>query len=138
PDIATDIMQSVAVCWKLRDRRDARKSVSARVLIGKISLMGVGHPLAALSEVVTPGIEIPRKPAACRKLPLRFRGQPFPRPQRICLRIFIRNVHDRKPFFPFDRTCRTQWMAPVRTIDKRPPLKVVIEWDRLTGRRKDH
>src|SRR5215831_7590408 len=69
PDVANHVVEPVAVRWIRRDGRSARITVSARVLVWKIPLPGVGHVPVLRSELIAPrefrAIEAP----TCRELP---------------------------------------------------------------------
>ena len=138
PDVPGHVIEAVAVRRKLRDRRDARERVRAGVVIGKVPLMRVRHPLAALAELIAPRKELPGQAAARRKLPFRFGRQTLAGPLRIRQRIRVRDVHDGKALLPLDRALRTERMAPARAVDVRPPLIRIGERNGMVGRGKDH
>src|SRR6185437_11806202 len=54
PNVTGHIEQAVAICRKLRDRRDARKPVLAGILNWKLSLKNIRHPFAAWFQFVAP------------------------------------------------------------------------------------
>src|SRR5436309_3272325 len=129
PHVAGHVVQPVPVGRKPRHRPDAREPVLARVVVGKMPLVGVRHPLAPWLERVAPRIELPGETAARRELPLRFGRQALPGPRRIRLRVCVGDVHYRELILPRYRAPWTQGMTPVRALHVRPPLEVVIQRD---------
>jgi hypothetical protein len=95
-------METVAIRWKLRDRRNPGEAVLTRVVIGKMPLMSVGHQLAAAAELVAPREELPGEAAARGKLPFRFSRQALSCPLRVRSRIRIGDVHHGKPLLALD------------------------------------
>src|SRR5688572_28476393 len=79
PNVAPDVVEAVAILGKLRNRSAVREGVSTRVVIGKVALMGVGHPLTVFLEFIAPGKEVPRLASARGKFPFRFGGQTLSR-----------------------------------------------------------
>src|SRR5688572_24148641 len=100
----------------------------------KMSLMTVRHPLAALVEFIAPRIQLSGETTTRRELPLCFGRQTLAGPLRVSERVFVRDMHDRKLRFAFDRAFWTEWMTPVGTIDERPPLEMIVERHRMIGR----
>src|SRR5882672_6423578 len=92
-------------------------------MIGKVTLMAVGHPLVRNLERIAPGEELPSQATARRKFPFRFRRQALAGPARICERVFIRHVNNRPSFLPLDRTRRAGWMTPVHAWDVTAPFR---------------
>jgi hypothetical protein len=62
-------MEPVGVGGKLRNRRDANELISPAIVNEKVALMTVGHPLPFAPEIVSPGEELARQPAARGELP---------------------------------------------------------------------
>ena len=102
PHVAGDVMEPVAVRGELRHWRESRERIRAGIVIGKVTLMAVGHPPIRDLERIAPGEELPRQAAARRKFPFRFRRQPLAGPPRIRERVFIRHVNDRPSILPLD------------------------------------
>src|SRR5689334_5652805 len=75
PDVADDVVETVAVGRERADRRRAREAVRAQVLPWELALPGVGHHATAGREVVAPGEAPALEAAAGGALPLRLRGQ---------------------------------------------------------------
>lgn len=103
-----------------------------------MSLKGVGHELSALLEGVSPGVGFAIEAAALGILVLGFGGQPPPFPLAIGVGVLIGDVDDRVLFFAFEVTVRSLRVAPVGTFHVVPPLKVVVEWNRVIGWREDN
>src|SRR6187399_3452590 len=57
PYVSGDVDQSVAVRRKLSYGRDPREPVAARVVVGEVAVMNVGHLPSTRAELITPGIE---------------------------------------------------------------------------------
>src|SRR5262245_266229 len=55
PDIADHVVEAVAVGRKGRDRRRPFEPVLSQILVREFTLPGIGHLLAAGSELVAPG-----------------------------------------------------------------------------------
>src|SRR5688500_14480822 len=108
--------------------------VLARITIGKVSLMTVRHPLAAALEVVAPGEDLSAQPAARCELPLGFSRQPLGRPLCVRERVLVGDVHDGKLLLAVDRTVGAERVSPVGAFRVRPPLKMIVEWNRLRWR----
>jgi hypothetical protein len=58
PVVPRDVIESVSIGRKLRNGRDSREPVRARIFVRELSLMDVGHPLAVLLEFVSPGAAV--------------------------------------------------------------------------------
>src|SRR5688572_7067447 len=64
PDVAGHVVEAVTVGRKLRYRREARIAVVGGVLDRKLSLPGVGHPLAVWTKFVAPDKGLARQATA--------------------------------------------------------------------------
>src|SRR5437773_76896 len=64
PHVAGHVVQPVPVRRKPLHRPDTGEPVLARVVVGKMPLVGVRHPLAPWLERVAPRIELPGETAA--------------------------------------------------------------------------
>src|SRR5207244_12384223 len=95
PDVAADVVESVAVRRKRADRRGALVTVELQVLPGERALPRVGHRLAAGELVVAPGEHPPVESAAGRELPLSLGREALAGPAGVRLRILVGRVHAR-------------------------------------------
>ena len=127
PDIAGDVIQPIAVGGKLRHGRDAGEPIGARIVIGKVALVGVGHPAAILLQGIAPRKDLPCQAASRRELPLRFGRQPLAGPSCIGERVVVCDMHNRKSWLSHDRAFWTERMAPVCAVNVRPPLKIIVQ-----------
>src|SRR5207245_8774773 len=123
--------------WVLSDGSDSDITIFAGVVIGKVSLMGIGHPLAVGAKLVAPDEGLSTQSTARRELPFRFRRKPLTCPLGVCQRVFISDLHDGIGVLSLDVACRAFWMAPVRSAHIAPPLEVVVERYRVIGRREN-
>src|SRR5580765_2350155 len=121
PYVAGDVIESVAVWWKLRNWRDPEECICAGVVIGKVTLMAIRHPPVAILERIAPGEHLAGQPAARRKFPLRFGRQPLAGPLRVGERVLKSHLHDRPLFFSLDGTRGTGRVPPARAANERPP-----------------
>src|ERR1700733_7707040 len=137
PYIARHVVQSVPGGEKLRDGRNARVSIRCGVVIRKMSLVGVGHPLAVNAVFIAPHVNFARESTARGKFPLRFRWQTLASPFGIRCGIRVRNLDHRIVSAAFQVAFWTKRMTPVRTRNIGPPLRKVVERYRMSGRRKD-
>src|SRR5271166_1710309 len=83
PDVASHVVEAVAIRGKRFHWRDTREAILAGILDREYSLVGVRHEFAARLELITPRIELPAQASARSKLPLGFRRQSLARPLRV-------------------------------------------------------
>src|SRR5262245_18991541 len=84
PHVTGHIPQTVPVGWERACRRRAPIAIFGNIVIGKVSLEGIGHVLAAGHELVAPVVRFAVEPAARRKFELRFCWQAPARPLAVC------------------------------------------------------
>ena len=137
PDVAAHVVEPIAVGRELGHRGDAREAIGGAVLVGEVSLVGVGHPLAVAPERVAPRIDLAGQAAARGEFPFGLRGQALAGPGRVGDRIFVGDVHDGERLAAADRAGRTERMPPVRALHVRPPLEWVVDRHGMVGRRED-
>src|SRR5678815_2469493 len=70
PHVTGDVVKSITVWRKLRHRCDPGECIRTRVVIGKMTLVAVGHPPIAVLERIAPGEHLAGQSAARRKFPL--------------------------------------------------------------------
>jgi hypothetical protein len=109
-------------------------TVFAGILVRKISLEGVGHPLSVWPKLIAPHIRFARKATTRSKLPLRLGGKSLASPFCVGFGVFIGNVHNRIFIAAFETGFRALWMFPVGPAYVGPPLEVVVEWHCVTWR----
>src|SRR6185436_7542717 len=93
---------------------------------------------AAYAELFAPDEWFTGATAARGKLPFSFRRQTFAGPLRIGLGVFVSDVHDGIILFALEIAVWSQWMLPVRAGHVTPPLKMIVERHRMSGRRENH
>src|SRR6185295_19824734 len=134
PDIPGHVVKAVAVGSELLNGRDANVAILARIPVREVSLKGVGHPAAGRHELVAPRVEFAAQPTSSGELPLRLGRQTFARPPRKRDGVVVRDLHDRVPFPARQAALGAFGMAPVCTLHVRPPLELIVEPYRMTGR----
>src|SRR5262249_8508968 len=117
---------------------DPHIAVFAFIGVGKMSLMGIRHPLAVLVKFISPGIKLAGESTARGELPLRFGRQTLPGPFCESQRVLVCDVYNGIGLFPFEVAFRTEWVTPVSTRNVVPPLIVIIERDGVARRREDN
>jgi len=75
PDVASHVIEPIAVRWILRDGSDADVAVITlvRVLHRESYLVGVSHPLAVGTDLIAPDKRLSGQPSTCAEFPLRLR-----------------------------------------------------------------
>src|SRR6516165_716254 len=121
----------------MSDRRGAPKTVLSGVGVWKMPLVRVSHPLSVRTEFISPHEGLSGLATSRREFPFRFGGQTFSGPLRVCHRVFIRHLYHRIILLPTNAALRPLGMAPVGISHIGPPLEMIIERHRMTGRRKD-
>src|SRR5271169_2026523 len=137
PHIACHVIQAVTIRRKLRNWSNPRVPVVSGIGVGKMSLVCVGHPLSARPEFVAPRVALSRETSACRKFPLRFRGQTLPRPLGIGQGVRIGHLDDWIFFTTLEIGVRTFGVTPVRSFYIRPPFVRVVKRHGMSWRRKN-
>src|SRR5271165_1522410 len=103
-----------------------------------MTLVRVRHPLSFRPELISPNEWFARESAARGKFPFRLSWQTLMCPFRISFGIFVSYLDDRIIFFSFHRTIRAGGVSPVCAFDVAPPLKVIIQGNRMIGRSENH
>src|SRR5271169_2899087 len=137
PHIACHVIQAVTIRRKLRNWSNPRVPVVSGIGVGKMSLVCVGHPLSARPEFVAPRVALSRETSACRKFPLRFRGQTLPRPLGIGQGVRIGHLDDWIFFTTLEIGVRTFGVTPVRSLYEGPPFVRVVKRHGMSWRRKN-
>src|ERR1051325_844714 len=83
PDVASHVVNPVAVRLKTLDRRATDETILARVVFGELSLPPVGDRSAQGAQVVAPCISLAHQSSARRVLPLGLRRQTLARPKSV-------------------------------------------------------
>jgi hypothetical protein len=110
----------------LGDWSKAYVTVGAAVLVWKMTLVSIGHPLAARAEFVSPDKRLSGLPTTSGEFPLRFGGQALAGPLRIGQSVFIGDLDDGVVVLAVDVALRTERVTPVRARDVAPPLEVIV------------
>jgi hypothetical protein len=83
PDVASHVVEAVAVRRESAHRRSAREAILTGVLDREYSLVGVRHELPVRLEFIAPRIELAAQASSRGKLPRGFRRQSLARPFRV-------------------------------------------------------
>src|SRR5271170_4588958 len=137
PYVAGHVVKAIRICRELRNWSQACEAVGAGVLIGEVSLMGIGHPFSVGAKVVSPDEGLAGLAATRGEFPLRFGGQPLARPFCVGQCIFVRDLHDGVVIFTLDVAVWSERVAPVRAGDVTPPLEMIVQGNGVIGRRED-
>src|SRR5262249_42111869 len=124
----------VAIRRKLRHSCEPHVAVVASVVIGKVSLVRVRHPLSAGAELVAPHERLSAQPAASGELPFRLRWQALAGPLCVRFGVLVRDVDDGIVLSAFDAAGWTERMPPVGAVHVGPPAKVSVERDWMIWR----
>src|SRR5690606_37747861 len=95
PNIATHIVQSVAILREGIDGRKCFEAILFGVLFGKRSLPNISHPFSLGFEFVAPGEFFASQAATSSVLKLRLCRQIFLGPLAVSQCIFVSDVHNR-------------------------------------------
>src|SRR5450755_366534 len=134
PYVPSHVVKTVAVGRILACRGDPNVSVRSGVMVGKVTLVSVRHPLAVRAKLITPYERLPGQPAPRGELPLGFCGKSLLRPPGVGLCIRVGNMHDGEILLSAQIALRTKWVSPVGPLDVSPPLKLVIQRNRVVRR----
>src|SRR4030081_986351 len=138
PDISRHVVEAKLVEREGCDRRYPSVSIFGSILVGEMSLKGVGHPFTSWIELITPGIGLPVAAATRSELPLGLGGKSLVRPLRVSHGIRPCDLDYGIFFFAGEIAARALRMLPVRASDKSPPRQRMIERHRPRWRREDH
>ena len=138
PGVASHVVKTITVGRKTFDRCDSGKPVFPDIFHRKFSLPGVGHPFPVRPKLVAPNVRFSRQTAARGKFEFRFGRQTLPRPLGVCFGVRVRDLNDGIFFFSLKVAIGAERMPPVRTGDVGPPLKIIVEWNLVIGRRKNN
>jgi hypothetical protein len=122
PDIAGHVIQAVRIGRVMRYRGDSDESILSCIGVGEMSLMGVGHPFSARTELVSPDEWLAGTASSGGKFPLRFGWQSFSDPFCISYGVFVSawggdNTHWRTGTSGMTRSTRCAAVPAIR----RPP-----------------
>src|SRR5690606_1827804 len=127
PDVSRHVVETETIGGKRADRRRAFVTVRLEVLPGELALPGVGLRTTVRFETLAPRVGGSVEPAARRELPLRLARQRLPRPSRIGLGIFVRDVDDRMLIASFEVALRSLRMLPARAWNVGPPCAWITQ-----------
>src|SRR5208337_4241321 len=103
-------------------------------MVGKVSLVGVGHPFSVWPECIAPNEGFSGKSPASGEFPFSLRGQSLVGPFSIVFSSGVGPLHHGIVFFSFDGTIGSGGVAPVCALNITPPLKVIVQRDGVIGR----
>src|SRR5580658_10886635 len=138
PHVPRHIIKTVAVRRKPPDCCDPYVVVFSGVLVWKVTLKRIGHPLSFWSKRIAPYKWLSGQSTSCRKFPFSFGRQSLPGPLGVSRSILIRDLHDRVVRLSLDTGSGAQGVAPVRAGNIRPPLVMIIQGNFMVRGRENH
>src|SRR5580658_1002914 len=138
PHVPRHIIKTVAVRRKPPDCRDPHVVVFSRVLVWKMTLKRIGHPLSFWPKLIPPDKWLSSQSTACREFPFGLGWQSLTGPFRISRSILVGDVHHRIVPLSLNAGSRAQRVVPVRARNIRPPLIMIIQGDFMVRRRENH
>src|SRR5580704_11616578 len=103
-----------------------------------MALIRVRHPFSVGPEFLTPNKGLPGKSSTRSEFPFRFGGQSLMGPFCIGFGVSVCNLDHGIVFFSLNGALGSGWVSPVRAGYVIPPLKVIIQRNRMVRRGKDH